>query len=133
MELNYMHRGWASGNESIGHSYYNLHYVDLPLLMNLNFGGEVCRWFLNFGPQIGYCVADEKKIIDHPFFWGLVAGTGLYFNTPKAGLYELEVRFDYSFGGVYGTSVTDKHRMASPMDLSIHLGWLWPIRKKIKN
>lgn len=129
MELNYMHRGWAHGNETIGHTYHNLHYIELPILMNLNFGSEVCRWFFNLGPQIGYCVWDESSAIDHPFDWGLAAGTGFYVKTKKAGIYELEVRFDYSFGGVVGTTVTDHYSMASPMDLSINLGYYWPIKK----
>ena len=133
MELNYMHRGWATGNATTGHTYYNLHYVELPILMHLNFGSQTCRWFFNLGPQIGYCVWDEKQAIDHPFDWGLAAGTGLYVRTKKAGVYELEVRFDYSFGGVYGTNVTDKYNMASPMDLSINLGYYWPIKRFKEN
>ena len=132
MELNYQHRGWATGNTSIGHTYNNLHYIELPILMNLNFGSDICRWIFNLGPQIGYCIKDESSSIDHPFDWGLAAGTGFYIQTPKAGIYELEIRYDFSFGGVYGTNVTDKFNMASPMDLSINLAWLWPIRKKTK-
>lgn len=132
MELNYMHRGWATYNETDGHIYRNLHYVELPILMHLNFGSEVCRWIFNLGPQIGYCVWDESKSIDHPFDWGLAVGTGLYVRTKKAGVYELEARFDFSFGGVLGTSVTDRYNMASPMDLSINFGWYWPIKKKFK-
>lgn len=124
MELNYQHRGWKqSGTE------HNLHYVELPILMNLNFGSQLCRWIFNLGPQIGYCVKDESNSIDHPFDWGLAAGTGFYIQTSKAGIYELEIRFDFSFGGVYGTKVTDSYKMASPMDLSINLGWYMPIRK----
>ncbi len=129
MELNYQHKGWATYSESAGHNYHNLHYLELPILMNLNFGSDVCRWFFNLGPQIGYCLWDENKSIDHPFDWGMAAGTGLYVNTRKAGIYELEIRFDYSFGGVYGTSITDTYNMASPMDLSVNLAWLMPVRK----
>ena len=133
MELNYMHRGWATGNDTIAHTYHNLHYIELPILMHLNFGSDICRWIFNFGPQIGYCVWDESKTIDHPFDWGLAAGTGFYIQTPKAGIYELEVRFNFSFGGVYGTGVTDKYNMASPMDLSVNLGWYFPVRKRVKS
>ena len=125
MELNYMHRGWKDASDT-----YSLHYVELPILMNLNFGSEVCRWIFNLGPQIGYCVWEERGTIANRFNWGLAAGTGLYVRTKKAGTYELEIRYDFSFGGVYGTSVTDTYRMASPMDLSINLGWYWPIRSK---
>lgn len=130
IELNYEHRGWATGNDTIARTAHNLHYIELPILMHLNFGSEVCRWIFNFGPQIGYCVYDENKSIDHPFDWGLAAGTGIEVHTRKAGIYELEVRFDFSFGGVWGTTVTDAYKIASPMDLSINLGWYFPIRKR---
>lgn len=127
MELNYMHRGWKqSGTE------HNLHYIELPILMHLNFGSEVCRWIFNLGPQISYCIKDESNAIDHPFDWGLAAGTGFYVKTRKAGIYELEIRCDFSLGGVLGTSVTDSHNMANPLDLSVNLGWYFPIKKKIK-
>lgn len=127
MELNYMHRGWKqSGTE------HNLHYIELPILMHLNFGSEVCRWIFNLGPQIGYCVKNESNAIDHPFDWGLAAGTGFYVKTRKAGIYELEIRCDFSLGGVLGTSVTDSHNMTNPLDLSVNLGWYFPIKKKIK-
>ena len=131
MELNYEHRGWTQNG--IAHS---LHYVELPILMHLNFGSQTCKWFFNLGPQIGYCVKDEGlesteyKPVDHPFDWGLAAGTGVYFKTRKAGLYQLEIRYDFSFGGVYGTTVTDKYKMANPMDLSINLAWMYGIKKK---
>ena len=132
MELNYMHRGWSQGSETGVRTNHNLHYLELPILMNLNFGSEVCRWFFNLGPQIGYCLKDESNSIDHRFDWGLAAGTGLYVKTRKAGIYELEVRFDFSLGGVYGTALKDAHDLANPMDLSINLGYYWPIKKKLK-
>ena len=124
MELNYEHRGWKQSRTA-----YNLHYIELPILMNINFGSPICRWFLNFGPQIGYCVKDESRTITHPFDCGLAAGTGFYVDT-KAGLYQLEIRYDFSFGGVYGTTVTDNYTMASPMDLSINLAYMWHFKKK---
>ena len=131
MELNYMHRGWAQ-TTTAGLTGHNLHYIDLPILMHLNVGSDQCRWFLDFGPQIGYCVYDESKSIDKRFNWGLVAGTGIEFQTRKAGMYWLGVRYDFSLGGVYGTSVTDSHSLANPMDLSVNLGWIMPVKKKLK-
>jgi hypothetical protein len=146
MELNYVHRGWAEKN-SAGERYVrNLHYINLPILMHLNFGSRTCRWIFNLGPQIGYCIKDEGnkgvlvnglgqteyQAVDHPFYWGLLAGTGISFPTIRAGVYQIEARFDYSFGGVFGTSLTDHFSMASPMNLSVNFTWLWPIRKKTK-
>ena len=146
MELNYMHRGWAEHNDTIGNYKRNLHYIEVPMMMHLNFGSETCRWFLNAGPQVGYCFKDEGNLgtlvngegqaeyypIKNRFNWGIVAGTGVYFVTKKAGLYQLEVRFDYAFGGIFGTSLTDHFNTASPMDLSLNLGWLMPVRAKHK-
>ena len=145
MELNYEHRGWAEKSDAGSYS-RSLHYVELPIFMHLNFGNEVCKWFFNLGPQIGYCVKDEGNSgtlvngtgsyeydpMAQRFDWGLAAGTGFYVQTRRAGLYQLEVRFDYSFGGVYGTRATDHFRMASPMDLSINLAYMWKFTKRKK-
>lgn len=146
MELNYLHRGWAEGNAEVGRFSRSLHYLELPISMHLNFGSATCRWFLNFGPQIGYCVWDEGnagslvngdgqteyQALDHRFDWGLAVGTGLSFYTPHAGIYQFEFRYDFSFGGVFGTNLTDHYTMASPMDLSLNFAWLWPIKKQHK-
>lgn len=130
VELNYLHRGWGMGDDTMGHTYYHLHYIEIPMLMNLHFGSDICQWFFNLGPQIGYCFKDETHTIEQPFDWGVAAGTGLYFPTRKAGVYQIEVRFDFSFGGIYGTKLVDKYSMASPMDLSVNFGWLMPVRSK---
>ena len=149
VELNYQHSGWreyqaANEVEGIAESTYSreLHYIELPLLMNLNFGNERCRGFLNLGPQIGYCVFDNHgtgtqlndskthyRPIEQPFDWGVAGGLGVYFRSKNAGLYQLEARFNYSFGGIYGTKLADHFSMASPMDLSINLAWMWEIKK----
>ncbi len=125
MELDYMHRGWK---DSYGTN--SLHYVELPILMNLNFGSDLCRWIFNLGPQIGYCVWEESGAITQRFDWGLAAGTGFYIRTKNAGVYEFEIRYDFSLGSVFGTTVVDDYTMANPMDLSINLGWYWPINSK---
>jgi len=147
VELNYLHRGWAESNTAAGERYsHSLHYIELPLMMHLNFGGPQWRWFFNLGPQIGYCVKDEGNSgqlvngagqpeyspIDHPVDWGLIAGTGVYCKTRKAGTYQLEIRFDFSLGGIYGTSLIDHFSMANPMDLSINFAYMWNFKKKNK-
>ncbi len=143
-ELNYLHRGWSEYNSTIGTYSRHLHYIELPILMHLNIGSKSWRWIFNLGPQIGYCVKDEGNSgtlvngegqtqynpIDHPFDWGLLAGTGVSWYTRKTGTFELEARFDFSFGGVFGTGLMNHFSMANPIDLSINLGWLMPVRSK---
>ena len=142
VELNYEHRGWAEKNDN-GSYNRDLHYIELPLLMNINFGSKRWRGFFNLGPQIGYCVGDNGGAgtqistelthynpLDHPFDWGLAAGVGFYYRSRKAGLYEFEARFDYSFGGMFNTRPIDHFTMANPMDLSLNVAWLWEFKKK---
>ncbi len=172
IEINYQHRGWREHIGANDASTYitnvylpnpnkistaaitsttpvptltytrELHYIELPLLMNINFGNERWRGFFNLGPQIGYCIKDNRgegeKInptkyhyetpIDHPFDWGLAGGLGFYYRSRNAGLYQLEARFNYSFGGIYGTQLVDHFSMASPMDLSVNLAWMWEFK-----
>ena len=146
MELNYAGHGWMEKDSEQGRYFRRLHYIELPILMHLNFGSELARWFFNAGPMIGYCIKDDGnygvllngetatqyEAIRKPFKWGVTGGTGFYIDTPKAGLYQFEVRVNYSLGGIFGTSAADHFRMASPLDLSINLGWLWPIHRSRK-
>lgn len=145
-ELNYVHRGWAEKNDSLGRYSRSLHYIEIPLLMHINAGSEKGKWFFNLGPQIGYCIKDEGNhgalvngetseqynTLKHKFDWGLLAGTGFYIQSKHAGLYQFEIRFDYSFGGIFSTKATDHFDMTSPIDLSINLGWLMPVRQRRK-
>ena len=146
LELNYQHHGWREHHDSIGTYTRSLHYIEFPMLVHINAGSDICKWFLNVGPQVGYCIKDEgnhgtlvngedqvqygelKNSID----WGILAGTGFYVITPHAGVYQFEVRFDYSFGGIFGTGLSDHYNITNPMDLSINLGWLMPVRAKRK-
>ena len=146
VELNYQHRGWREHSDAGTYS-RDLHYIELPLLANIYFGSERCRGFFNLGPQIGYCVKDNggsgtqiaktithqyTKPIDHPFDWGVAGGIGFYYRSRNAGLYQIEARYNFSFGGIYGTQLVDHFDMASPMDLSINLAWMWEIKSRRK-
>ena len=144
VELNYQHRGWREHSDAGTYS-RELHYIELPFLMHIYFGNPRWRGFVNLGPQIGYCVKDNGGVgtqintttttqyqqpIDHPFDWGLAGGVGFYYRSKKAGVYQFETRVNYSFGGICGTGLIDHFNMASPLDLSINLAWMWEIKKR---
>ena len=146
VELNYVHRGWGEHIDTLGTYSRSLHYIEIPMMMHLNFGSDKCRWIFNAGPQIGYCIkdddnkgdlingsgAEEYTDIAKRFDFGIAAGTGIEIITRKTGVYQLEVRFDYSFGSLYGTTLTDHFSVANPLDLSINIGWLMPVHSKRK-
>lgn len=142
VELNYMHRGWREHTET-GDYERHLHYVEVPFLTHLYFGNKAVKGFINLGPQFGYCVADQTKgmktgadnahqyePITEPFDWGVALGLGLYCQSRHAGLYQLELRGNYSLGGVFGTRSIDHFRFANPLDLSVNLAWLMPLRRR---
>lgn len=140
-EINYMQRGWREVGTSVDYR-RQLDYIEVPLLMHLYFGKKHFRGFLNLGPQIGYCFRDvsygtpnplyahQYEKIDKPFDWGVAGGLGVYYRTNKIGLFQLEARMNYSFGGVFGTSKIDYFTSASPVNLSVNFAYLWEIKIK---
>lgn len=148
VECNYMQQGWAEvySKGEIGETLYtrHLHYIEIPLLMHVALGKKMFRGFINFGPQIGYCIADETKVsnqntsllvnaqhqpIDNPFDWGAAIGLGCYLKTNRIGVFQLEARFSYSLGGVFNAGQLQHFKMASPMGLYLNIGYLWEFRK----
>ena len=140
-EINYMPRGWREVGTGVDYR-RQLDYIEVPLLMHLYFGKKHFRGFLNLGPQIGYCFRDvsygtpnplyahQYEKIDKPFDWGVAGGLGVYYRTNKIGLFQLEARMNYSFGGVFGTSKIDYFTSASPINLSVNFAYLWEIKIK---
>ncbi len=140
VELNYMQRGWREANTDGAYT-RALHYIELPFLMHIYFGNRSFRGFVNFGPQIGYCVYDNRgrgvrqtefvhqyAPLDKAFDWGAAGGLGMYYRTKKAGLYQIEVRFNYSLGTIFASSATDYFSQSNPMNLSINLAWMWEVK-----
>ena len=143
VELNYMQRGWQEINENNTMKYSRkLDYIEVPLLMHLYFGGQKMRGFFNLGPQIGYCFRDTQSgeqtpkykyqyaPIDNPFDWGLAGGLGIYYRTNKIGLFQLEVRANYSFGNLYDNSKTAHFEFSNPLNASLNLAYMWEIKIK---
>lgn len=144
VELNYMHRGWREHSEEATYERH-LHYLEIPFLTHLYFGKKSVRGFFNLGPQIGYCVADKSsgtilgeatdhqyQPVDKAFDWGVALGVGMYYRNAKAGVYQIEIRGNYSLGGVFGTRAVDYYSNANPLDVSVNLAWLFPLNRKLK-
>lgn len=142
VELNYMQRGWReswSTETESGKYRRELHYAELPFLMHLYFGKQH-RFMVNLGPQIGYCVYDKQSGDEHPlqkvqyggldkrFDWGIAAGIGYVANTRKSGSFQIEARFNYSFGDLFNTRRTDYFSRAQTMNVSLNLGYLLCIK-----
>ena len=134
LELNWMQRGWYE--TQTGYS-RQLDYLELPFLSHIYFGKRY-RGFINLGPQIGYLIHDSASNtpagsepqylpVDKKFDWGVAAGVGFYART-IAGTWQLEARFNYSFGSVFANRKTDYFDYSNPMNLSLNFAWLWQIK-----
>lgn len=135
VEFNYMQRGWKETDTGYRRE---LDYLEIPFLAHIYFGKKY-RGFLNVGPQIGlrireqhFDLPDQGKPqylpIDKPFDWGLAAGLGFLART-KAGVWQIEARFNYSFGDTFANHKADYFAHSNAMNLSLNLGWLWEFKR----
>lgn len=147
IELNYAQLGWKEDilsvndepciNISNGEAQAykrTINYFQVPLLAHIGFGREVsgAKFFLNLGPQFGYClgestetnftvetagetepsrvsgvVAQDSMAVDNKFDYGITAGVGLELSMKRAGHVLLEARYYYGLGNIYPDSKAD--------------------------
>lgn len=141
VELGYIQRGWREYSQSGGFDYTRtLHYIQLPLLAHVHFGNEHFRGFFNLGPEIGYCLLEQEKgtqqtasvyqynKIDHPFDWGVAGGLGFYGKARRVGVFQLEIRAQYSFGSLYNNSRAEHFAASNMLTVGATLAYMWQIK-----
>lgn len=152
-ELNFMQRGWKESFEKTDYSYQRtLDYLQIPVLAHIYFGRRG-KFFINIGPEIGFRMSDRvkcnfntKDISSLPNFpihhqtmqysedvrqridYGICGGIGGEFGiTPKHSL-EMEVRFYYGLGNLFGSSRKDNFNASNSMALEFTLGYWFRIK-----
>ena len=141
VEAGYAQRGWREYSATDGYDYYRrLHYVQIPMLAHIHFGGEYFQGFVNVGPQIAYCIAEKESgtrqtastyqynKIQKPFDWGLAGGLGVYGLHRKAGVFQLELRVHYCFGSLYNNSRAEHFASSNTLTASLNFAYLWQIK-----
>lgn len=141
VEAGYAQRGWREYSSSGEYNYYRkLHYIQVPVLAHIHFGGKFVQGFVNVGPQIAYCIASQEsgtkqtsstyqyRDIDHAFDWGVAGGLGVYGMHRKAGVFQLEARVHYSFGSIYNNSRAEHFAASNMFTVSLNFAYLWQIR-----
>jgi hypothetical protein len=154
-EINYSQEGW---NEHFDDPTYNytrrLNYIDIPLLSQLYFGNKHIRLFFNIGPKIGFLIGERTTAkvdasptppidlitgkshisaqwdmtVDNNFAWGICGGPGLEVRTP-IGCFQLEGRYYYSLGDIFGNRKADYFSKSSGQIIFGKLTYLIPLRK----
>lgn len=141
VEAGYAQRGWREYATDGSYDYRRtLHYMQVPLLAHIHFGGEHAQGFVNLGPQVAYCLASQEsgtkqtastyqyKAIDHNFDWGVAGGIGFYGLARRAGVFQLELRVHYSFGSLYNNSRVEHFAASNTLTASLNFAYLWQIR-----
>ena len=134
VELNWLQKGWRE--KTTGYR-RELDYIEIPMLTHF-YVGKQANFFINAGPQIGYCIYDkayneqEEKAeqyfsLDYRFDWAIAAGLGMYVNT-TIGVWQIEARFNYSFQNLFADHKSDYFSSSVPYNLSLNLSYLWQVK-----
>jgi hypothetical protein len=154
-EVNYSQGGWSEHFDDPAFNYTRrLNYIDIPLLSQLYFGNKHVRFFLNVGPKIGFLIGERTTAkvdasptppidlitgkthvsaqwdmpVENNFAWGICGGPGLEVRTP-IGYFQLEGRYYYSLGDVFGSRKADYFSKSSGQIIFGKLTYLIPLKR----
>ena len=141
VELNYIQKGWGETLTN-GHKYSRvLNYIEIPAMTHITFGQRMARGFINLGPNISYLLNDKTngyrwqesgqiqltEPIKNHFDFGICAGIGFELNS-KAGIYQLEARYNYGLGNLFSSSSGSPLSQSSNQNISLNLGILFHVK-----
>ncbi|MDR1357346.1 MAG: PorT family protein [Tannerellaceae bacterium] len=152
LELNYSQEGWEERFDDPAFSYTRrLNYVDIPLLSHFYYGKRT-RFFFNIGPKIGFMVGESTTgkfdspppvdeitgrlhtseqwdmRVENKLAWGLCGGPGFELHT-RIGIFQLEGRYYYSLGDIFGNRKADHFSKSSGQVIFGKLTYLIPLKK----
>jgi hypothetical protein len=157
LELNYSQQGWDEHFDDPATYHYSrrLNYLDIPLLTHFYFGNKHFSLFFNLGPKIGFLISESSQKsagldsssppideitgkphssaqwdmpVENKFSWGICGGPGLEWRSP-IGCFQLEGRYYYSLGDIYGNRKADYFPKSSAQVILGKLTYLIPLRK----
>ncbi len=132
-------------------------YVQVPIFAHLAWGREQkgFQFFFQAGPQFGYCLGesttsnfnwDDRNIeersnktdaqgtmsVEHKFDYGIAAGLGVEYSLPHLGHFQIEGRYYYGLGNIYGDSKRDYFGKSNHNTIVVKLAYLFDIMKTKK-
>lgn len=134
-----------------------INYIQIPVFAHLGWGREQkgFQFFFQAGPQIGIylnestdtnfnlderntidrvnnTVAQDTMAVENKFDYGIAAGLGLEYSHPKIGHIQLEARYYYGLGNIYGDSKKDYFGKSNFGNIVIKLTYLFDIMRTKK-
>ena len=131
-----------------------INYVQLPVMAHLAWGREQrgAQFFFQIGPQFGYWLSESTKTnfdfaernradrvnpvcaqdtmaVEHKFDYGIAAGLGLEYSVPRVGHFQLEARYYFGLGNIYGDTKRDFFSKSNMSSIIVKLAWLFDITR----
>ncbi len=131
-----------------------INYIQIPVFAHLGWGREEkgFQFFFQAGPQLGIylnestqtnfnfddrnvtdrvnsTVAQDTMAVENKFDYGIAAGLGIEYSHPKIGHLQLEARYYYGLGNIYGDSKKDYFGKSNFGNIVIKLTYLFDIIK----
>ena len=131
-----------------------INYVQVPIFAHLAWGREQrgAQFFFQVGPQFGYYLSESTKsnfnwedrnmfdrvnptcaqdtmAVEHKFDYGIAVGAGLEYSVPHVGHFQLESRYYYGLGNIYGDTKRDYFAKSNLGSIVVKLTWLFDITR----
>lgn len=127
-------------------------YIQIPVFAHLAWGREKqgFQFFFQAGPQFGIYLSDDVKAnydlatpnvddrsnkniaqetmpIENKFDYGIAAGLGMEYSHRKAGHFQIEGRYYYGLGNIYGDSKKDYFGKSNHGNIVVKLTYLFDL------
>ena len=131
-----------------------LNYFQVPVFAHLAWGREQkgFNFFVQAGPQVGFCLSESTKKnfnfnemnlegrvnktvaqdtmkVQKRFDYGIALGGGMEYSHPKVGHFQVEARYYYGLGNIYGSSKRDYFAKSNHQSIIVKLTWFCDILK----
>lgn len=131
-----------------------MNYIQIPIFAHLAWGRERSgvQFFFQAGPQFGFFLSEsteanynldnrnledranqnveqETMPVENKFDYGIAAGLGLEYSNRHAGHFQLEGRYYYGLGNIYGDSKKDYFGKSNIGNIVIKLTYLFDLKK----
>lgn len=131
-----------------------INYIQIPVFAHLAWGREVkgLQFFFQAGPQVGFCLSESTKMnfeleqrnfeqranntvtqdtmaVENKFDYGIAAGAGIEYSHPKIGHLQLEARYYYGLGNIYGDSKRDFFGKSNFGNIVVKLTYLFDVTR----
>ena len=131
-----------------------LNYIQIPVLAHMRWGKEYngASFFFNAGPQIGFMLSEKTETnfspetanysvrtnsitaqdtmkVENKFDYGITAGIGFELHLKKIGRFQLEARYYYGLGNLYGDSKRDYFGVSRSSNITIRAAYLIDLNK----